>query len=289
MSIVVTGATGQLGRLVVESLLERGVPASEIVALGRDLSKAEDLAARGVQVRHVDYDDPATLGAALAGATRVLLVSASEPGRRFAQHRAVIEAAEAAGIEELVYTSAPNADTAGYAIAEDHRATEALLADSDLSTVVLRNGWYLENYLPQLPVYLEHGVVGAAGDGRVSAATRADLAEAAAVVLTTDGHAGQTYSLGGPGFTLAELAAEVGRQSGRDVAYTDVSEAQLVEILVGAGLPAPFAALLADSDVGARRGELDLDPADLERLLGRRPTTYVEAIGEALASYASAR
>ena len=289
MSIVVTGATGQLGRLVVESLLERGVPAPEIVALGRDLSKAEDLAARGVQVRHVDYDDPATLGAALAGATRVLLVSASEPGRRFAQHRAVIEAAEAAGIEELVYTSAPNADTAGYAIAEDHRATEALLADSDLSTVVLRNGWYLENYLPQLPVYLEHGVVGAAGDGRVSAATRADLAEAAAVVLTTDGHAGQTYSLGGPGFTLAELAAEVGRQSGRDVAYTDVSEAQLVEILVGAGLPAPFAALLADSDVGARRGELHLDPADLERLLGRRPTTYVEAIGEALASYASAR
>jgi len=293
MSIVVTGATGQLGRLVVDSLLERGVPAPEIVALGRDLSKAEDLSARGVQVRHADYDDPATLGPALAGATRVLLVSASEPGRRFAQHRAVVEAAEAAGVEELVYTSAPNADTAAYAIAEDHRATEALLADSDLSTVVLRNGWYLENYLPQLPVYLEHGIVGAAGDGRVSAATRADLAEAAAVVLTTDGNAGRTYSLGGPAFTLAELAAEIGRQSGRDVAYTDVPETQLVEILVGAGLPAPFAALLADSDVGASRGELYLDPADLERLLGRRPTTYAEAIGhtigEALASYASAR
>lgn len=288
-SITVTGATGQLGRLVIESLLARGVPAGEIVALGRDLSKVEDLAGRGVQVRHADYDDPATLAPALAGATRVLLVSASDPGRRAAQHQAVIEAAEAAGVEQLVYTSAPNAGTASYSIAEDHRATEALLAESDLPTVVLRNGWYLENYLPQLPVYLEHGVVGAAGDGRFSAATRADLAEAAAVVLTTDGHAGQTYSLGGPAFTLTELAAEIARQSGRDVTYTDVPEAQLVEILVGAGLPAPFAAVLADSDTGASRGELYLDPADLERLLGRPATTYAEAIEEALASYAPAR
>ncbi len=295
MSIVITGATGQLGRLVVESLLDRGVAAGEIVALGRDLSRVEDLAERGVQVRQADYDEPATLGPALAGATRVLLVSASDPGRRFAQHRAVVEAVEAEGVEgvegveQLVYTSAPNAGTASYAIAADHRATEALLADSRLPTVVLRNGWYLENYLPQLPVYLEHGVVGAAGDGRISAATRADLAEAAAVVLTTEGHAGRTYSLGGQAFTLTELAAEVARQSGREVGYTDVPEAQLVEILVGAGLPAPFAAVLADSDVGASRGELYLDPADLERLLGRRPTTYGEAIGEALADYVPAR
>ena len=289
MSITVTGATGQLGRLVVESLLERGVPADEIVALGRDLSKVRDLAERGVQVRHVDYDDPATLAPALSGTTRLLLVSASDPGRRVAQHRAVIEAAAEAGVAQLVYTSAPNADTASYSIAEDHRDTETLLADSDVPTVVLRNGWYLENYLPQLPVYLEHGVVGAAGDGRISAARRADLAEAAAVVLTTDGHAGQTYSLGGAAFTLTELAAEVARQSGRDVAYTDVPEAQLVEILVGAGVPAPFAAALADSDVGASRGELYLDPADLERLLGRRPTSYSEALEEALASYAPAR
>lgn len=289
MSIAVTGATGHLGRLVVESLLQRGVAADEIIALGRDLSKLDDLSRLGVEVRRADYDGPGSLRPALAGATRVLLISASDPGRRFTQHRAVIEAAQEEGVELLVYTSAPNADTAAYSIAEDHRATEELLARTDVPWVVLRNGWYVENYLPQIPVYLEHGVVGAAGEGRISAATRADLAEAAAVVLTTEGHVGRTYSLGGPAFSLAELAAEVARQSGREVAYTDVPEQQLTEILVGAGLPGPFAAALADSDVAASRGELYLDPADLEQLLGRHPTTYVEAIRGALAGYASVR
>jgi NAD(P)H dehydrogenase (quinone) len=282
MTIAVTGATGQLGRLVVTALLERGVPAGDVVALGRDTAKLDDLAARGVQVRRADYDAPATLGPALEGVDSLLLVSASEVGRRLPQHTAVIEAAQAAGVGLLVYTSAPNADTAAYTIAQEHRATEQLLADSGLPHVVLRNGWYLENYLDQLPVHLEHGIVGATGEGRIAAATRADLAEAAAVVLTTDGYAGRVLDLGGPAFTLTELAAEVSAASGREVTYTDLAEEQLTEVLVGAGLPQPFAAALADADADAARGALDLDPTDLEALLGRPATTMREAVRAAL-------
>jgi NAD(P)H dehydrogenase (quinone) len=282
MTIAVTGATGQLGHLAVEHLLQRGVPAAGVVALGRDLTRADDLAARGVQVRHADYDDPATLGPALAGVTRLLLISASEVGRRVPQHAAVIDAARTAGVELLVYTSSPNADTAAYTIAQEHRETERLLAGAGLPHVVLRNGWYLENYTDQLPVYLEHGIVGAAGDGRIAAATRADLAEAAAVVLSSDGRAGRTYSLGGPAFTLKELAQEISLASDRDVAYTDLSEEALVEVLTGAGLPAGFAAALADADAAASEGGLFVEPDDLEQLLGRPATTYAEAVRAAL-------
>ena len=282
MTIAVTGATGQLGRLVLDALLDRGVDAGGIVALGRDTARLEDLSARGVRVRRADYDDPATLGPALEGVDTLLLVSGSEIGKRLPQHTAVIEAARAAGVGLLVYTSAPNADTAAYTIAQEHRATEQVLADSGLPHVVLRNGWYLENYLGQLPTYLEHGIVGAAGEGRIAAATRADLAEAAAVVLTTDGHAGQVIDLGGPAFTMAELAAEVSAASGREVTYTDLPEAQLVEVLVGAGLPGPYAAVLADADADAAHGALDLDPSWLEKLLGRPATTMREAVRAAL-------
>jgi NAD(P)H dehydrogenase (quinone) len=280
--LAVTGATGHLGRLVVESLLDRGVPASDVVAIGRDTARLDDLAARGVTVRRADYDEPATLDPALAGVERLLLVSGSEVGRRLPQHTAVVEAAQRAGVSLLVYTSAPNADTAAYTIAQEHRATEELLAASGLDHVVLRNGWYLENYTAQLPTYLEHGVVGAAGDGRIAAATRADLAEAAAVVLTSEGYAGRVLDLGGPGFTLGELAAEVAAASGREVGYTDLPEQQLVEVLVGAGVPRPFAASLADADADAARGALDLDPHDLEALLGRPATTLREAVRRAL-------
>jgi len=282
MTIAVTGATGQLGHLALDALLDRGVDAGGIVALGRDTARLEDLSARGVQVRRADYDDPATLGPALEGVDTLLLVSGSEIGKRLPQHTAVIEAARAAGVGLLVYTSAPNADTAAYTIAQEHRATEQVLADSGLPHMVLRNGWYLENYLGQLPTYLEHGIVGAAGEGRIAAATRADLAEAAAVVLTTDGHAGQVIDLGGPAFTMAELAAEVSAASGREVTYTDLPEAQLVEVLVGAGLPGPYAAVLADADADAARGALDLDPSWLEKLLGRPATTMREAVRAAL-------
>ncbi len=282
MSIVVTGATGKLGRLAVESLLNRGVPAGEIVAVGRDVARIDDLAARGVVVRHADYEDPQSLTAALTGAEKLLLISASEVGRRLHQHRNVVEAAKAAGVGLIVYTSAPNAGTAGYTIALDHRATEELIAASGLPYVILRNGWYLENYTPQIPTYLEYGIAGSAGNGRISAATRADLAEAAAAALTTEGHEGRVYELGGEPFTLAELAAEISRQSGREVAYTDLPEQEYARLLADAGVPEAFAAVLADSDVGAGRGELYADRADLEKLIGRPVTPLADVIRAAL-------
>jgi NAD(P)H dehydrogenase (quinone) len=282
MSIIVTGATGHFGRLAVESLLNRGVPAGEIVAVGRDVARLTDLAERGVVVRPADYEDRESLTAAFAGAEKVLLVSGNALGRRVAQHANAIEAAKAAGAGLLVYTSSPNAATASYSIAAEHRATEELVAASGLPYVILRNGWYLENYTGQLPVYVEHGIVGAAGDGRIAGAARADLAEAAAVVLTTEGHAGHTYELGGEAFTMAELAAEVSRQVGREIGYTDLPEQRYVEVLVAAGVPQPYAAALADSDRAARDGELYADRADLEKLLGRRATPLADALRDAL-------
>jgi NAD(P)H dehydrogenase (quinone) len=282
MSIVVTGATGKLGRLVVESLLTRGVPAAEVVAVGREVGRIDDLAARGVIVRRADYEDPGSLKTAFAGAEKVLLISASEVGSRLHQHRNAIEAVKAAGAGLIVYTSAPNAATASYTIAMDHRATEVLIGESGLPYVILRNGWYLENYTPQLATYLQYGIAGAAGDGRISAATRADLAEAAAAALSTDGHQGHVYELGGEPFTMSELAAEISRQAGRKVTYTDLPEQEYARILAGAGVPEGFAAVLADSDRAASRGELYADRTDLEKLLGRPVTPLADAIRAAM-------
>ncbi|MEV4493601.1 SDR family oxidoreductase [Micromonospora coxensis] len=282
MPIVVTGATGHLGRLVVESLLRRGVPADRIAALGRDVTRLADLAERGVVVRPADYTDPGSLRAAFAGAEKLMFVSGSEVGRRVEQHRAVIAAAREAGVGLVAYTSIAHADTATMSLAAEHRVTEEELRASGLPYVLLRNSWYLENYTGQLPTYLAHGVAGSAGDGRVSAATRADYAEAAAEVLTTDGHAGQVYELGGEAFTLTELAAEISRQSGRTVGYTDLPVADFTALLVAAGLPEAYAATLADADRGLARGELHVPVQDLEKLLGRRPTSLAEAVRAAL-------
>ena len=284
MSIVVTGATGHLGRLTVEALLRRGVPAEELTATGRRTETLTDLAERGVTVRRADYTDPASLRAAFAGADRLLLVSGSEVGQRVEQHANAIHAAVEAGVGLLAYTSIPKADTSSLLLAEEHRATEKLLADAGLPHVLLRNSWYIENYTAQLPVYLEHGIVGAAGEGQVSAATRADYAEAAAAVLIEDGHAGATYELGGPGFTMAELAQVVSEVSGQDVTYTDLPVEQYTQVLVGAGLPEPVAAVFADSDRGVAAGELYVATADLEKLLGRPATSLADAVTSALAS-----
>ncbi|MDN4159879.1 NmrA family NAD(P)-binding protein [Nocardioides abyssi] len=281
MSIVITGATGHLGRLVVESLLERGVPAAEITATGRAVERITDLAGRGVRVERVDLGDRAAVDTALAGAEKVLLVSGTEP-ERVAQHGTVVEAAVAAGVGHLVYTSAPRATTTSMLLAGAHRETEQLLAASGLTTTVLRNAWYVENYTDQVATYREHGMLGAAGDGRVSVALRAEYAEAAAAVLTGSGHAGRTYELGGPAVTLPQLAAAVSAAIGQDVAYTDVPVEQLQQVLAGAGVPAPMDAVLADVDRAIAAGELVVDPADLESLLGRPVTPLDEAVRQAL-------
>ncbi|MCK9248068.1 MAG: SDR family oxidoreductase [Solirubrobacteraceae bacterium] len=289
MRITVTGATGQLGRHVVDALLDRGVPAGDVVAAVRTPDRAADLAARGVEVREADYDRPDTLASALAGTDRLLLISASEPGKRAPQHRAVIDAARAAGVGQIVYTSLLKADVATYALADEHRETERYLADSGIPHVVLRNGWYTENYTGALAPTLEHGaLLGAAGDGRVAVASRRDYAEAAAAVLTGDGHEGAVYELGGDRpVTLAELAATIADVAGRPVAYRDLPEAEYVAVLEGAGLPAPVAAILAGADGGIARGELTTDSGDLRRLIGRPTTPPADTIRGALEAVAA--
>jgi NAD(P)H dehydrogenase (quinone) len=290
MSLIVTGATGALGRLTVEHLLKRGVPADEIVATGREVDRISDLAKRGVQIRVADYTDPASLRAAFAGATRLLLVSGSVPGpQRAQQHRNAIEAAREAGAELVAYTSIVNAATSTLRMAEDHQATEALLVESGVPFTLLRNSWYTENYTARLATFLEYGAVyGSAGDGRVSAATRADYAGAAAAVLTTGGHENRAYELGGDeAFTLTELAAAITAQSGTDVRYLDMPGHEYASLLAASGLPQPYADTLADADRGLSRGELKTRSADLRRLLGQPTTPLTEAIAAAVLSHLS--
>lgn len=280
MSLVVTGATGSLGRLVVESLLARGVPAGQIVAAGRNVAKIADLAERGVTVRSIEFSDPESVRAALAGAEKLLLVSGSEVGQRLPQHSTVIEVAGELGVGLVVYTSIVKADTTPMLLAAEHLATEQLLRDSGLPHTLLRNGWYLENYTAQLATYLEHGaVIGSAGEGRVSAATRPDFAEAAAVTLLADGQAGRVYELGGDdAFSLAELAAEVSAATGTEVVYRDLPLEAYADALIAAGLPPAAAAVIADSDLGVARGDLFVPSGDLSRLIGRPTTSLSDAV-----------
>lgn len=282
--ILVTGATGKLGRWVVESLLERGVPAKDIVAGARNLDKAKPLAERGVTVRTLDYNRPETIDPAFAGVDRALLISGIEPNR-VAQHRAVIEAAKRAGVKHLVYTSGPRADVSKIRLFADHRETEKILRESGVPFTVLRNGWYVENYTDNVAALLPFGAMpGSAGDGKVSVAPRSDYAEAAAVVLTTDGHENRVYELGGDqSYTLSEIAAEIARVTGKPFVYRDLPESEHVATLVKAGVPEVFAQLLADSDQGLKRGELLITSGDLARLLGRHTTPLAQALEAALA------
>jgi NAD(P)H dehydrogenase (quinone) len=285
MTIVVTGATGKLGRFAVESLLERGVPAAEIVATGRSTDKLADLAERGVTVRHADYTDRAGLKEAFAGADTLLLVSGSAVGERVVQHRNAVDAARDAGVSLIVYTSAPKADHTALLLAAEHRATEEYIRASGVPFVFLRNSWYIENWTDQIATQLEHGaVLGAAGEGRVSGATRRDFGEAAAAVLTSDGHEGAVYELGGDhAFTLTEYAAELSKQSGKPVVYSDLPVDAYTQTLIGFGLPEPVAVVIADSDAGIVRGDLLSESGDLSRLLGRPTTPLATAIADALA------
>ncbi|MFF1543406.1 SDR family oxidoreductase [Streptomyces sp. NPDC058291] len=282
MSIVVTGATGHLGRHVVEQLLEK-VPADQVTAVVRDEAKAADLAARGVRLAVADYNVPETFGSVFAAGDKVLLISGNEFDKgRPAQHQVVIDAAKAAGVALLAYTSAPGSLTA--ALADDHRVTEQALLASGLPYTLLRNGWYHENYTENLAPVLEHdAVVAAAGQGRVSSASRADYAAAAVAVLTGEGHEDKTYELGGDeAWSFAEYAAELSRQTGKEIAYNAVSTEALTGILTGAGLPAPLAAVLAGVDASIEKGELVVSGGDLSRLAGRPTTPLAEAITAAL-------
>jgi NAD(P)H dehydrogenase (quinone) len=281
----VTGATGHFGRLAVLGLLDAGVAPDEIVAIARTPQKATELADRGVIVRAGDYDQPDTLPAALAGVDALLLVSGSEPGRRVPQHHAVIDAAVAAGVTRVAYTSILRADTSTIVLAPDHKATEELLVSSGLAYTFLRNGWYFENYTRQLDQYLAHGaVVGATHNGRVAGAARADYAAAAVTVLTGSGHDNASYELGGPAFTMADLAATITEVSGTEVVVTDVPAEQYVEILISVGLDEATAQFVAALDEATARGDIDTDSTDLARLVGRPLTTLREAVRAAIAS-----
>lgn len=286
--IVITGASGQLGRLVIEALLQT-VPAGEIVAAVRSPEKIADLAARGVLVRVADYDQPASLAAAFAGADKLLLISANEVGRRVPQHRAVIDAAKAAGVGLLAYTSLLHADTSPLPLAAEHQETEALIRASGLPAVILRNGWYTENYLAGIPTALQYGVVlGSAGAGRIASAARADYAAAAAAVLTQDDQAGRIYELAGDAsYTLAELAAEIAKQSGQAVNYQNLPESEFKAALLRAGLPDFLVTLLAESDVGASKGGLYDDSHQLSQLIGRPTTSLANMVAAQLAATAS--
>ncbi|WP_327284853.1 MULTISPECIES: SDR family oxidoreductase [unclassified Streptomyces] len=284
MSIVVTGATGALGRLVVEELLNQ-VPAERVAVVVRSKEKAADLAERGVEVRVADYDVPETLASAFRPGDRVLLISGNEVGRRVPQHLAVIGAAKAAGVAQLAYTGILGGPEADFDLAAEHKVTEQAVLDSGLPHTFLRNGWYHENYTGHLGTVLEHGaVVGSAGEGRIASAARADYAAAAAAVLTGEGHLNQVYELSGDtAWSLAEYAAEVAAQTGKEVAYSEVPAGTHLSILTDAGVPEGFAAILVDVDAAISRGRLAHTGGDLSRLIGRPTTPVAHAIASALA------
>jgi len=282
MTIAITGATGQLGRLVIEKLKRRLDP-RQIVALARTPASGDDL---GVAVREADYARPETLRSALERVETLLLISSSEVGHRAIQHRNVIEAAKAAGVQRIVYTSLLHADRSTLSLADEHRATEADLAASGIPHTLLRNGWYTENYTASVPGAVSAGaLIGSAGDGKISSAARADYAEAAAVVVSSEGHAGRTYELAGDhAWTLAELAAEVSRQTGRDIPYKDLPEADYAAALVGVGLPEPLAQAIAGFDAAAAGGALFDDGRQLSALIGRPTTPLSDSVADAIKS-----
>jgi NAD(P)H dehydrogenase (quinone) len=280
MTIAITGATGQLGRLVINTLKTKNAPGG-IVALARNIDKATDL---GVPARIFDYDAPETLPVALDGIDTLLLISGSDIGRRVPQHAAVIAAAKAAGVKHIVYTSLLKAPSSTLGLAPEHVETEKLLAASGIGHTVLRNGWYTENYAMALPAALEHNaLIGAAKDGRISSAARQDYAEAAAAVLLDADLQGKTYELSGDeSFTLADLAATLSAQVGREVPYVDMPEADYAAALSGAGLPAELAAFLAHCDVEASKGVLFDERTQLSTLIGRPTTPLAKVVAAAI-------
>lgn len=283
-TILVTGASGALGRLVVERLLAAG-PGGAVIAAARRPEAVGDLVDRGAEARVADYDRPETLAAAFDGVDRVLLISSSEVGQRVPQHRNAIEAARAAGVSLMAYTSLLRADTSPLGLGSEHSETEALLRASGVPFVLLRNGWYTENHMAAVPAALQHGALfGAAGEGRIASAARVDYADAAVAVLTSaSDQAGRTYELAGDtAYTLAELAAEISARTGREIPYRDLTPQAYEQALLGAGLPAHVASLLADSDAGAAVGGLYDDSGELGRLIGRPTASMPDMVATTL-------
>ena len=281
MKIGVTGATGQLGRLVVEKLKQK-IAADSIVALVRNPEKAADL---GVEARAFDYTQPEILVASLKGIDKLLLISGNEIGQRLPQHKAVIEAAKQAGVKQITYTSILHADSSPLGLAGEHLATEVAIKESGLNYTILRNGWYTENYTGSAKGAVGAGAfIGNAGDGKIASAARVDYAEAAAVVLAGEGHENKTYELAGDeAYTLTELAAEISRQTGKTVPYNNLTEAEYAGILKSFGLPDGLAEMLADSDTGASKGGLFDDSHVLSKLIGRSTTPLAEVVAKAIA------
>lgn len=279
MTIAVTGATGHLGGLAITHLLRRGTPAEQVVALVRDVDRAGQLAALGVQVRHFDFDQPDALAEALADVDALLLVSGNALGRRAAQHRAVIDAALKAGVGKLVYTSAPHVQASVNPVAPEHKATEEALAASGLPHVILRNGWYHENYLRELEAVAETGVLlTAAGDGRVASAARSELAEAAAVVLAGPLDAGTITLTGDVAWTQEDLAADLASVLGRDIEVRHVSALQKADVLAQAGVDAGMAGFAVGVDEAIAAGELGEVNGELARLIGRQTSPLIETL-----------
>jgi len=277
--IAVTGASGHLGKLVIQQLLKK-VPAEQIMALVRNPEKGEELKKLGLPVRKADYSQPSTLLSALQGVTQLLLISSSEIGQRVQQHQAVIQSAVQTGVKKIIYTSVLKADASTLGLAKEHLETEKMILASGLQYTILRNGWYLENHTENMAAALSHSVVlGAARDGKFSSASRADYAAAAVAVLTQSGHEQKIYELAGDqSFTLSEYAAKLGQLSGKSIVYQDMPVAEFEKVLLSFGLPAGLANLLADSDAGAAVGGLYSEQKDLSRLIGRPTTSLVESI-----------
>lgn len=278
MKIGITGATGQLGSLVVEQLKTR-TEAANLVALVRSPDKVE-----GIEARAFDYDQPETLAGALEGIDRLLLISGNEIGQRARQHENIINAAKEAGVKSIVYTSILRADSSTISLAGEHLATEKLLKDSGIPFTLLRNGWYTENYTASVAGVVEAGaLVGSSGEGEISSAARVDFAEAAAVVLTSEGQEGKVYELAGDeAYTKAELAAEISKQAGKDIPYQELAEADYAGALAEMGLPEPIAAAIASWDVSASKGDLFDDTKTLSQLIGRPTTPLAETVKTAL-------
>ena len=275
----VTGASGKLGDGVVDRL-RKVIPPGHIVAVVRSPEKAERLVARGVRVRGGDYAAPQTLASTFVGVKRLLFVSGNELGKRVDQHRAVIEAAKEAGVELIAYTSVLRADTSTLPIANEHQATEELLRGSGVPWVILRNGWYIENYTDSLRGPLALGAfLGAAREGRIAAASRSDYAAAAVTVLTTDAHQGKTYELAGDyAFTKKQLAEAVSAWAGTSVGYHDLPAAEYRAALIKAGFPESTVTLLVETDLAIARGDLDSSCRDLHRLIGHATTTLRDVL-----------